>query len=131
MNLHRSRKSTLTVNEYLPLENRHLLAGNVNVFQFDSSLFIRGDVSDNQVEISERITGDIQVIGLDGTTVNDGLEPFIVPADGGEIEQDLRVHLGQGNDSIFVDGIQVNGRAVVLWGPWIGFNRILRYPSTG
>lgn len=101
---------------YGSLEARQLLAGDVSVFQHDALLYIRGDMGDNQVQIARTADGDIQVTGTNGTTINGSAEAFVVDSQAGRIERGLRVNLGRGNDSLFVEGVSIEGRAVVYGG---------------
>ena len=116
MRLQRRNKSVRLNGHYDRLEDRRLLAGDVVVFEHQGSLFIRGDSADNQVQILGTENGDIVVSGLNGTTLNGRNEVISLSDRGAQISQDLRVHLGKGNDSLFVEGIQVNHRAVVYGG---------------
>ncbi len=103
--------------QYETLEKRNLLAGDVIVFEFDQNLFLRGDAADNQVEIVGLDNGDIQVSGLDGTTVNGRSQPYVLAGSQAQIAQDLRVNMGFGNDTLFVEGIEIQNRSVVYGGP--------------
>ncbi|MCH8828873.1 MAG: hypothetical protein IID45_04770, partial [Planctomycetes bacterium] len=83
------------------LEDRTLLAGNVQVLLSGQDVVLIGDAADNAVKI-ERRNDWIVVIGLDGTTVN-GMNEFLasgLPL----IRDDLKVNLGDGNDSISDSG---------------------------
>ena len=117
MRLQRNKNPNGQNGQYERLEDRRLLAGNVIVFEFENSLFIRADAADNQMQIVGEANGDIQITGLNGTTLN-GQDQVITLSDRlGQISQDLRVHMGQGNDTLFVEGIQVNNRSVFYGGP--------------
>ena len=60
---------------YSSLEDRRLLAGNIRVVE-NVHLYIRGDQADNQFEVV--VEGDqLQINGLDGTTIN-GEDSFVV-----------------------------------------------------
>lgn len=111
---------------YDNLEERRLLAGDVLAFEHGGHLFVRGDTADNQVEILALPNGDLQISGQNGTTVNGDAAPMILEGQDGQLASDLRVHMGRGDDSILVDGVDISGRAVVYGGSGddsIGFLR--------
>ena len=111
-----NKRSKNSSNRYQSLEKRQLLAGDVSVFTHDSNLYIRGDHADNQVAISVDEFGDIQVEGVEGTTINGGEDAFRIDTQNGRLDGELRVNMARGNDSIFVEEVDVRGRAVFYGG---------------
>ena len=102
--------------EYSSLEARRMLAGNVNVFQADGALFIRGDNADNQIQVDVNSAGAVVVRGFEGTQINSGQEPFVYDTQDGTIPS-LRANMGKGNDRMFVERVKVSGRVVAYGGP--------------
>ncbi len=90
------------------LEPRILLSGNVDVKIFGGNVYLLGDRQANNVIVSVE-AGNIVVTGNDGTTINGSADPFALRAGSTEIGGNLRVALGNGDD-IFVmrGGIQVD-----------------------
>lgn len=88
------------------LENRRLLAGDVDVFVRRGDLVVVGDRADNSVELRVESSGNVVAVGRDGTTVN-GSEAPVVVLEGSVVSDDLRVQLGRGNDSILIDGVEI------------------------
>lgn len=99
---------------YQPLEERKMLAGDVSVFVNDATLFVRGDAADNQIQIVRDEFGDVVVSGQ-GTTINGGMDEFRFDTQEGRLDG-LRVHLGRGDDAVFVEDLNISGRAVVYGG---------------
>ncbi|MEL7496135.1 MAG: fasciclin domain-containing protein [Planctomycetota bacterium] len=112
--LNRSRGSRHR-QQYESLETRRLLAGDVTVFEFGDNLYLRGDQNDNQVQVFEE-GGEIRIAGLDGTTINGQSNPFVIPAEDGQLNGGFRANLGRGNDSLFFEEVNVQGSAVVYGG---------------
>lgn len=110
------KRSNGSSRSYQSLEKRQLLAGDVNVFLHDANLYVRGDHADNQVAISVDEFGDIEVAGVDGTTINGGEDAFRIDTQNGRLDGDLRVNMARGNDSIFVEEVDIRGRAVFYGG---------------
>ena len=80
------------------LENRRLLAGDVTVGYSGDSLIITGDFDDNNISIEGTADGVVKITG-NGTTINGVNSPFEFPLD-----QDLRISMGDGNDTVDIDG---------------------------
>ena len=81
------------------LERRRLLAGDVAVEVVDGDLVVTGDDLDNEITIEQTGSGEYEVTGLDGTTVN-GETDFV--AEG--VDDDFRISMGGGGDSVSVIG---------------------------
>ena len=103
---------------YKPLEERHLLAGNVAVVE-NVHLFIRGDGADNQFEV---VVEDDQLVvnGLDGTTIN-GKDSFVVSGatvtdSGVTFAGGLRAHLGPGHDDFAITDARFESFSLVYGG---------------
>lgn len=79
------------------LENRQLLAGDVQASLHGEGLFVRGDAEDNQIQIVQLANGNLRVQGLDGTTVN-GQPSF----DTSEAVSGVRVRMRQGGADRFM-----------------------------
>ncbi|QEG20745.1 fasciclin domain-containing protein [Mariniblastus fucicola] len=121
----RHRRQDVQTTSYGSLEDRRLLAGNVTVANTDN-LYIRGDSLDNQIEIIGNDDGSISVIGKNGTTVNGQATPLTIA--GGEIDTQingvrasydfgLRANVGQGDDSLLIEGVEFKGSSIVYGGP--------------
>ncbi len=104
-----------SIGDYSSLEPRRMLAGNVNVFQTEGILYIRGDGADNQIQIDVNSSGDVVVEGVQGTTINRAEDSFVYDTDNGFISS-LRSNLGAGDDSMFVEKLRVSGRVVAYGG---------------
>ena len=118
-----SRRRSQTTS-YGTLEGRRMLAGNVTVANTDN-LFIRGDNSDNQIEIIGNDDGSISIIGKNGTTINGQSTPLSIAGkaiDGpfnnvrASYEFGLRANVGMGDDSVLVEGIEFNGSSIIYGG---------------
>ncbi len=107
-----------------------MLAGNVMVNVVDGgNVYIRGDSADNHIEIigGERASGEFEIIGFGGTTLNGQSNPIVVTGLGNgasfgdiasiESELGLRGNLGQGNDTMLVDGVKFKGKSILYGGP--------------
>jgi uncharacterized surface protein with fasciclin (FAS1) repeats len=110
-----SRRRRSRETGYQSLEQRRLLAGDVTVFQHESILYVRGDNSDNQIEISVDDFGDVRVAGTNGTTINGGETSFKYDTQNGVVPG-LRVNMGRGDDFAFIEGVDVAGDANVYGG---------------
>ena len=106
----RSRRSAA----YQSLEDRRLLAGDVTVFQSEDIAYLRGDRSDNQVEITANDNGQVVIRGLEDTTIN-GESEVILESENSTIGR-LGIHMGPGNDLLTVEGIDIERRAIVRGG---------------
>lgn len=105
-----------------------MLAGDVRVFQAGDNFFVRADGQDNQIEVVQTDEGDIRISGNSGTTINGSSEPLVLDTTNGFIPGGLRVNLGRGNDTMFVEGVTVAGRTVIYGGS--GDDAIGAYNST-
>lgn len=112
----RRRSSQSASQRYESLEQRRLLAGDVSVFHHESILYIRGDHSDNQIQITADEFGDVQVEGLGGTTINRGSDPYSIDTQNGRIDRGLRINMARGDDSVFIEDVNVVGGAVIYGG---------------
>ncbi len=108
---------------YQRFEDRRLLAGNVivngiNPDHFDGDLRILGDAEDNVVEIRSVGEGnqDILITGQQGTTINGQASLLIENRNGANPIENLRIHMGSGNDRVFVEGLDVQDRTAVYGG---------------
>lgn len=100
--------------EYRQLEERKMLTGNVRVAVNDGSVFLRGDAENNQVEVvGDFFAREVVVRGIDGTTIN-GRSEFVVP--GRTIPNGLRANLGQGDDFIRVETVDLVGVSRIFGG---------------
>jgi uncharacterized surface protein with fasciclin (FAS1) repeats len=111
----RNKSRGLKVGDYQPLEPKRLLAGDVQVFAQGSLLFVRGDHVDNQIQISVTEYGDVQVQGTGGTKINGDDSAFVLDTQNGQISG-LRANMGRGDDALFVEGLDIQGRSVVYGG---------------
>ncbi len=85
------------------LEDRKLMAGDVQAALEGSLLIVEGDALDNQLAITQTASGDVILSGQNGTTIN-GLPSvrFLRPQ-----LNAMEVLLHDGNDSIAFRGVQV------------------------
>jgi cyclophilin family peptidyl-prolyl cis-trans isomerase len=91
------------------LETRALLAGNVVASLNGSHLTVTGDAADNAIDITI-LNGQIQLRGLNSTTVNGGTTPFVIAAGTDTLSGNVLIQMAGGNDSIsFTRGINFNG----------------------
>ena len=81
------------------LESRALLAGNVVASLSGSHLTVTGDAADNSVEITV-LSGQVQLRGLNSTTINGGAAAFVVAANTDTVTGNVLIHLAGGNDSL-------------------------------
>ncbi len=91
-----------------PLERRMLLSGNVTVFVSGADLIVLGDADDNSVSITQdslEFADQFQVTGLDGTTINNGVDPHLFQG----VFGDVQFAMGDGSDSVQVDDVAVGG----------------------
>jgi hypothetical protein len=110
--------------DYVSLEPRHLLAGDVVAFEIDGNLYIRGDAGDNQIQVALNDQGRMEVSSLDDTTINGLNESYLVQnsatADGATGMSNflggLRVHLGAGHDTFNVVDAEFEDLSVVYGG---------------
>ena len=84
-----------------------------------SHLTVTGDAADNSVEITV-LSGQVQLRGLNSTTINGGAAAFVVAANTDTVTGNVLIHLAGGNDSlgfsrsVKFDGIvDVHGEALV------------------
>ncbi len=91
------------------LETRALLAGNVVASLNGSHLTVTGDAADNSIDITI-LNGQIQLRGLNSTTVNGGTTPFVVATGTNALDGNVLIQMAGGNDSVsFTRGINFNG----------------------
>lgn len=91
------------------LETRALLAGNVVASLNGSHLTVTGDAADNSIDITI-LNGQIQLRGLNSTTVNGGTTPFVVATGTNVLDGNVLIQMAGGNDSVsFTRGINFNG----------------------
>ncbi len=117
MPLKSTRQKRQTIS-YLSLEERNLLAGDVTVFE-DLHLFLRGDQSDNQVEVV--VDGDqLKVIGLNGTTINQQdsyvVRGATVTEGGVSFAGGFRGNLGSGHDALEIKDALFESKSVIFGG---------------
>ena len=131
-----SRGKTSSLN-YLSLESRQLLAGDVTVFE-NGQLYIRGDELSNQFAIVADESGQITVAGLQDTTINGSSEPFLVSestnlngASGrnASFEGGLRIQTFGGHDRIDIRGIEFDDQSLVYTGEGNDFVRFYKSSS--
>ncbi|MFK7821028.1 MAG: fasciclin domain-containing protein [Planctomycetaceae bacterium] len=94
------------------LETRALLTGNVEAALSLGTLTLRGDAESNSVEVRPNEDGDVTVYPTGGTTVNGSTDPFVV-TEGNQLEG-LRARLRSGDDTLFVEGVEIDGRVRVI-----------------
>lgn len=92
------------------LECRTLLVGNVTAQLAGSTVFVRGDGGDNSVELLLE-EGNVILRGQEGTTVNGATTDFVLG--NGSLTADLRVSLGEGNDTFVVNGVTISRNALL------------------
>ena len=117
------RSNQHSKNDYQQLESRRMLAGNVTATLTDGGfLILSGNQDDNQVLVTTNESGDVEVTGLNDTTINDTDDSFV--ADG--VVEDLRLFLRGGDDMVSVEDVEFADRVVVRGGSGndtIGFLR--------
>jgi uncharacterized surface protein with fasciclin (FAS1) repeats len=111
----KKRRSNSNGFRYDQFEPRKMLAGDIRVVESGDILYIRGDAADNQVEITRTADGDVRIGGKTGTSVNGKFETMFLRDRGGEIGS-LRVNMGSGSDTLFVEGVAVEGRTIIFGG---------------
>lgn len=118
------------------LERRYTLAGDVTAIVIDGDLFLTGDASANELNVGRLSSGDMEITGLAGTTINGSSSfPIVISGMTGDIHADLfagdddleldwkvpngadlpgsvLVNLGSGNDHMNVHGPVFNGLQV-------------------
>lgn len=103
---------------YLPLEDRRLLAGNITVFE-NVNLYIRGDQADNDFEIAVN-DDQLEIVGLNGTTINHEESYLVTGAKvtgfGVSFEGGLRAHLGPGHDNLELRDVQFESMSLIYGG---------------
>lgn len=87
------------------LESRDNPAGNITAMMDSSTFFLIGDVADNQLSVTENTAGELIVTGLNGTTIN-GQESVNF---GVVTQNNLRLNLRDGNDSVDLSGVSTTG----------------------
>ena len=97
-----------------PLENRCMLAGNVNAFVNDGDLYVNGNNAANTISVESAGAGVVQVRGFDGagsaTYVNgtpNGMRTFR------GVTGDIFIRLRGGNDLVRVSNLVVPGDLLV------------------
>ena len=104
------------------MEQRILPAGNVAAIVVGNNLVVRGDADSNSVQITTS-AGDVIVKGLDGTTVNGSIDPFVAFDGTTAIGGNLVVLLRGGDDVAFLSGgLNVAGNVRIVG--HAGANRI-------
>ena len=88
------------------LEGRRLLAGDVGITIRGDDVLVRGDDEANQLEIIQTPDGRTIAVGSDGTTINGSTDTLVI-AESGDVIDDLRIRLGDGDDVILIDGVTV------------------------
>ena len=105
----RTNKAIETERVIEHLETRALLAGNVLASLNGSHLTVTGDAADNAIDITI-LNGQIQLRGLNSTTVNGGTTSFVVAAGTDTLAGNVLIQMAGGNDSVsFTRGINFNG----------------------
>jgi hypothetical protein len=99
------------------LELRQLLAGDVLVNVVRGDLLIRGDTEGNEIAVTEGAEpGSFVVTGLNGTTVHqEGQTPATEVTVTG-VRNDVRIGLGEGNDSVSLVEANVRGSVLIHTG---------------
>jgi hypothetical protein len=99
----RTRLSTRSVTnlDFLTLDFRRMLAGNVSVSTLAGDLQVIGDSADNEVLVYQTLAGPVRVAGLGDTTVN-GQRVVEFPA----VADDMMLAFPQGGE----DHVTISGR---------------------
>lgn len=130
----RNKMSSLN---YLNLETRQLLAGDVTVVE-DIQLYIRGDGLSNQFAIVADESGQITVTGLNDTTINGSSDPFRVSESNNlngantrnaSFDGGVRIQTFGGNDRIDIRGIEFGDRSEIYTGDGDDFVRFFKSSS--
>jgi VCBS repeat-containing protein len=103
-----SRRSLVRKLEMEWLAQRLLLAGNVAVDLSRGHLIVRGDELDNQIAIESVGKNHVRVTGLNGTTINGSLTPFVA-----KVRRGVDIAMRGGNDEVLVSNIRTRGRHAV------------------
>lgn len=121
------------------LEQRVVLAGNVDVALSFTELSLVGDADNNAIEVEEISPNQIKVTGLAGTTINSGVVPVVISAplidavfadlhEGNDrmvvmnmtltdnADGVLRVNGGAGEDNYLIDNVQTTDSIIVDMG---------------
>jgi len=88
-----------------PLEARDVPAGNVAASLVNGVLYLSGDAFDNQFSVQQSPAGDVNVIGLNGTTIN-GVPSLYI---GRGNLAGLAVDSWLGNDYVEILGVVTSG----------------------
>lgn len=96
------------------LEHRLMLAGDVTAAVVGGNLRIIGDALDNHLSIAEVSPGNFQVSGSDGTTINH--QPLGTPFDAHEVTNNVLLRLGDGDDSVALRHLNIQGDLEVYAG---------------
>jgi len=93
------------------LESRQLLAGNVTFKIVNGNAVIKGDKAANIIAVSSPVAGSVTVAGTN-TTINGVVGPVTLTGFTGN----LKIQMGQGNDDVIVNGMNVSGNANIRLG---------------
>ena len=122
------------------LENRWMLTGNVTAQIANGDLVIEGDDSGNVIAVSSPTTGSITITGT-GTMVNSSPNPVTLTGFTGRIKANmngggdnlaftgitctgLRVVMGDGEETLHLDSLTVNGKTKLKGGTGEDFIKI-------
>ena len=94
-----SRKSRAL--RFETLERRAMLAGDVTVSVVNHNLVVHSDDGADSITVMQSATGAFQVEGVNGTTIN-GQSAILQP----QGINDIAIVMGNGNDSVAVEGFQ-------------------------
>ncbi len=109
----RNSKSAPTEPQIEHLETRALLAGNVVASLNGSHLVVTGDAAANSVEVT-LLNGNIQLRGLDSTTINGSTDSFIIASGTDTMTGVVQIAMGNGNDSVaFSRNVKFNSTVLV------------------
>lgn len=92
------------------VDQRLLMAGDVDVWVSNNDLYIVGDGSSNRVDIST-VNGMVRVTGnylYGNTTINNGGTPFEFDAD---VIDDVRIDMHGGHDRVFINGLNLDNNS--------------------
>lgn len=100
----RRRKQNLSsISMPTRLEERRLLAGDVQVVVIDRILNFIGDAESNLIEVSRQDDGSLLVTG-DDTTINGSANAFTVT----DSFQKISLFMRAGDDDVLLNGVQVS-----------------------
>jgi hypothetical protein len=103
----RARNATKKHLHLESLETRALLSGNVTAtFASNGELDLKGDTNNNEIAITQLSTGQLEVTGSLGTTINHG-KMFTTPA--GDSVASIKLKFLDGNDSVSLTGFTAPG----------------------